>query len=37
MEKNFSDQNSGESQVMATILQLKFAKRRLFEKVSLER
>ena len=37
VEKIFGDQNSGESRVMATILQLKVAKRRLFEKVSLER
>ena len=36
VEKIFGDQNSGESRVMATILQLKVAKRRLFEKVSLE-
>ena len=36
MEKIFGDQNSGESGVMATILQLKVTKRRLFEKVSLE-
>ena len=36
--KNFwRDQNSGESRVMVTILQLKVAKRRRFEKVSLER
>ena len=33
----FGDQNSVESRVMATILQLKVPKRRLFEKVSLER
>ena len=37
MEKDFGDQNSGESRVMVTILQLKAAKRPLFEKVSLER
>ena len=36
VEKIFGDQNSGESRVMVTILQLKVAKRRLFEKVSLE-
>ena len=35
--KIFGDQNSGESRVMATMSQLKVAKRRLFEKVSLER
>ena len=33
----FGDQNSGKSRVMATILQLKVTRRRLFEKVSLER
>ena len=33
-EKISGDQNSGESQVMATTLQLKVAKRRLFEKVT---
>ena len=32
--KIFGNQNSGESRVMATILQLKVAKRRLFEKVT---
>ena len=37
MEKIFGDQSSGKSRVMATILQLKVAKRRLFEKVTLER
>ena len=37
VEKIFGDQNSGESWVIATILQLKVAKRQLFEKVSLER
>ena len=37
VEKIFGDQNSGKSRVMATILQLKVTKRRLFEKVSLER
>ena len=37
VEKSFGDQNSGETQVMATILQLKVAERQLFEKVSLER
>ena len=37
VEKIFGDQNSGESWVMAIILQLKVAKRRLFEKLSLER
>ena len=35
--KNFWRDKSGESRVMVTILQLKVAKRRLFEKVSLER
>ena len=37
VEKISGNQNSGESRVMVTILQLKVAKRRLFEKVSLER
>ena len=37
VEKIFGDQNSGESRVMATVLQLKGAERRIFEKVSLER
>ena len=37
VEKFFGDQNSGESGVMATILQLNVAKRQLYEKVSLER
>ena len=37
VEKSFGDQNSGESRVMVTILQLKVSKRKLFEKVSLER
>ena len=35
-QKIFPDQNSGESWVMATILQLKVTKRRLFDKMSLE-
>ena len=37
VEKTFGNQNSGKSRVIATIKQLKVAKRRLFEKVSLER
>ena len=37
VEKNFGDQNSGESRVMETLLPLKVTKRQLFEKVSLER
>ena len=37
VEKTFDDQNSGKSRVMVTIKQLKVVKRRLFEKVSLER
>ena len=36
VENIFDDQTSDESRVMATILQLKVSKRRLFEKVSLE-